>query len=392
MRILAVTPYYAPEGGGLERYAHEVLRRLATRHEVHVVAAGAAAQGREAFDGVSVERHVPRMRMGNTPLDPSLRSRLAHQLRAERPDVVWAHSPVPFPAEMAYLASRRADVPFTLTYHAGRLRGSNPFLGLAAGLHRVTLERAMMEGSAGLVAVGPYVRDHAMARQRDRVVVIPPGVDAARFAPNDDGTSHAAGAARKTPSAKDVLFVGPLDRSYHWKGLDVLLAAMRQVRRRHPDARLVLVGSGDRVPELRERAPQEKLVLEGRLPDHRLVDAYAASAVVCLPSTSDAESFGMVLAEANACGRPVVGSRIGGIPDFVRDGDNGLLATPGDPADLARCLNAMLDDPEAASRMGQRGRARVRREHDWADLARATETVLRRAADTPIGGTKGRPV
>src|SRR6185436_18061535 len=94
------------------------------------------------------------------------------------------------------------------------------------------------------------------------------------------------------------------------------------------------------------------------------------------PSTSDAESFGMVLAEANACGRPVVASDIGGIPDFVRDLDNGRLVRPGDVQDLADKIIGVLRDPDSACAMGRRGRRRVAREHDWDLLSRRTEDVL----------------
>jgi glycosyltransferase involved in cell wall biosynthesis len=363
VRILAVTPYYAPEGGGLERYAHELLRRLARRHEVAVLAAG-SAPGAAVHDGVLVERYAPLLRLGNTPLEPRLRRRVRRHLAREEPDVVWAHSPVPFPAEMAYLASR-GRAPFALTYHAGRLSGSSPLLGLAAALDRATLERRMVAGSAALMAVGPYVRDHALGRHRDRVRLVPPGVDAERFHPT-----------QRRPS-QDILFVGPLDRSYRWKGLDVLLRALPLVRAQVPDARLVLVGQGDRVPELRRRAG---VVVRGRLGDGALAATYQACGVTCLPSTTDAESFGMVLAEANACGRPVVASSVGGIPDFVRDGDNGLLAAPGDARELARRLVEVLDDPAAAHAMGMRGRERVLREHDWDRLAQAAQDVLASAA------------
>jgi glycosyltransferase involved in cell wall biosynthesis len=366
MRILAVTPYYPPDGGGLERYAHEMLARLARRHEVTVLASG-RAPSTTVHGGVRVHRHPPDLRLGNTPVDLGLRRRVARHVERERPDVVWAHSPVPFPAEMAYLASRRR-APFALTYHAGRLRGSGALLNLAAALDRATLERRMVAGSAGLAAVSPYVRDNALASQRGRVHVIPPGVDGARFTP------------APPPPGKDVLFVGPLDRSYRWKGLDVLLRAFPAVRGRHPEARLVLVGAGDRVPELRARAARDGLVLLGRLPDADLPEAYRSCAVACLPSTTDAESFGMVLAEANACGRPVVASRVGGIPSFVRHGENGLLAPPGDAGALAQAINALLDDPGAARAMGARGRERVLRDHDWDRLALATERVLLQAA------------
>lgn len=320
-------------------------------------------------DGVAVTRIEPRLRLGNTPMDPGFRHTVERTIETTLPEVVVAHTPVPFPAQMAYLAAKTHDIPFVTTYHAGRLRGSSIALNGLAALDRWTLERRMLAGSARLVAVGPYVRDHALARHRERVHIVPPGVDAGRFKP--------AGA----PDTPNILFVGPLSRSYRWKGIDVLWDAFQEVRKHLPQARLTLVGEGDRFQEFRERAEPlgDTVRLLGRLSEEALVAQYRSAAVVVLPSTSDAESFGMVLAEANACGRPVVGSDIGGIPDFVRDGDNGLLAAPGDAASLAAKILELLEDPETADEMGRRGRDRVLREHDWDRLTATTETVLEAA-------------
>ncbi|MCA1813254.1 MAG: glycosyltransferase, partial [Halobacteriales archaeon] len=122
------------------------------------------------------------------------------------------------------------------------------------------------------------------------------------------------------------------------------------------------------------------VVFRGRLSVADLVRAYQEATVVTLPSVTDAESFGMVLAEANACGRPVVGARIGGIPSFVRDGENGLLVPPSDPHALASALLQLLTDPELAEGMGQAGRTRVVEEHDWQDLTTRIEDLLLGAA------------
>ncbi|MBW3584242.1 MAG: glycosyltransferase family 4 protein [Euryarchaeota archaeon] len=366
MRILATTPYYEPEGGGLERYAHAVLRRLAARgHTVEVIAFTKGEEGDEVLDGVPVHRVRTRLRLGNTPLDPGFFTKVRRRIRAFGPDLMVAHTPVPFPAEMAYLAARKEGIPFVTTYHAGRLLGSAPHLQAFAALDRVTFERAMLGGSAGIVAVSPFVRDNALAAHKERTCIVPPGVDRSVFSPG--GRSD----------GRTILFAGPLSRSYSWKGLDVLLEAFRIVKVRMPDARLMLVGEGDRMQEL-ERFAEEvgDVSLPGRLPEQGLVEAYRGSAVTVLPSTSDAESFGMVLAEANACGRPVVGSRIGGIPYLVRHGDNGLLAAPGDPVDLAERILEVLSDPEEATRMGARGRHRIAADHDWDRLTSATEEVL----------------
>lgn len=370
LRILAVTPYYAPEGGGLERYAHQTLRRFAERgHAVQVMTFTREGLGDQELDGVYVDRRPPRWAAGNTPIDPGFFGDVREAIDRLDPDVVVAHTPVPFPAEMAFLAARLQDVPFVTTYHAGRLEGSSPLLDGLAALDRATLQKAMIAGSDELVAVSPFVREHVFDGHADRARVIPPGVDGQLFSP--DGP----------PQGDTVLFVGPVSRSYRWKGLDVLCKAFEIVQASMPEARLEIVGTGDRTDEVQRWGDAVGGVeLLGHVTDHKLVAAYRRASVVVLPSTSPAESFGMVLAEANACGRPVIGSRVGGIPSIVKDGVNGLLARPGDAVDLAGKLVDLLGDPARAQRMGEQGRKLVLRDHDWEALVDQTETVLADAA------------
>ncbi len=380
MRILAATPYYEPEGGGLERYAHEILCRLARRgHDVKVVCFTRTVPRDDEIDDVQVHRIRPRRILSNTPVDLSFRNQVTQQIATWRPHVMVAHTPVPFAAEMATSAARKAGLPYVVTYHAGRLTGGSAPLRVAAAVNRATLERRMLSGSRQLIAVSPYVRDHALRGHRERVTVIPPGVDANRFLPN--------GSLPGGP----VLFVAPLDRAYRWKGLDVLREAFAEVRQRHPGARLHLVGEGDRSREVAAWAEQmaPSVRLFGKLEWDRLVEEYQNCSVTILPSTSDAEAFGMVLAEANACGRPVIGSRIGGIPDFVEDGVNGLLAQAGDAHHLATCISRVLAHPREAGRMGDEGRQRILVHHNWDALAARTELVLLETRNRP-GLLQGR--
>lgn len=370
MRVLTVTPYYNPEGGGLERYAHEIGSRLAADgHDVRALSFTTGSARTDEQDGVAVERLEPLARLGNTPIHPSFPLQAGRRIERHEPDVVLAHTPVPFPAESAYLAARRHDVPFVLTYHAGQLRGGSPLFDGLAAADRWTLQRLMLAGADRLVAVSPHVRDQALDGHQDRTTVIPPGVDTERFFPAERDREDR------------VLFVGPLDSAYRWKGIDVLLEALPRVRGRRPDAELTIVGDGDRYEDLAEHAEATSTPIDllGRVSDQQLVEAYRQADVTVLPSTSDAESFGMVLAEANACGCPVVASDVGGVSSFVRDGENGLLAQPGDPEDLAAKITRVLEDPEQARRMGQRGREIVLEDHDWDELTDRMDRVLHAA-------------
>jgi glycosyltransferase involved in cell wall biosynthesis len=345
VRILVATPWLYPRGGGLERYAWTIASELAKQgHEIASIGHG--------------DEIRPGLKLSNTPLSRAIYAEARRRIAAERPDVVHVHTPVPGTAELVAHAARREGVPYVVTYHAGRLGGPRGLLTAAARLHEMTFERQMLRGAAGLIGVSPFVAQNALKGMR--VAIIPPGVDTERFRPQAD------------PIPGRVLFVGPAARAYRWKGLHVLTDAITRV----PGAHLRIVGEGD----LAESYRGQGATVTGRVSDVELVEEYSRASVVVLPSITSAESFGMVLAEANACERPVIGSDVGGIPSFVRDGENGFLVAPGDAGALADSISTLLADGELARRMGKTGRAIVEREHRWPELARATARVLEEAA------------
>jgi glycosyltransferase involved in cell wall biosynthesis len=184
------------------------------------------------------------------------------------------------------------------------------------------------------------------------------------------------------PTGHDVVFVGRLQRTSRWKGVEVLLSAF--ARMASPEARLVLVGDGDDVPALRAQAESlgvaDRVAWRGALHDADLVRAYQQAAVVVLPSLTEAESFGMTLVEAMSCGRPVVGSDVGGIPYVVRDGVDGLLVPPGDADALAAALDRLLASPSERMRLGDAGRQAAVERWDWRHSLAGTLQVLRNAA------------
>jgi len=151
------------------------------------------------------------------------------------------------------------------------------------------------------------------------------------------------------PEHPQALFVGVLER---YKNIDGLAAAWRRVAGSLPAARLRVVGTGTLAPIV------EDLVAEvpgtewsPRLSQQEVAAALDDSTCLVLPSRS--EGMGRVIVEAFCRGRAVIGSRVGGIPDLVEDGANGLLVEPGDAAGLAEALRRMLTDRELAERLGR---------------------------------------
>ncbi len=155
-----------------------------------------------------------------------------------------------------------------------------------------------------------------------------------------------------------VLFVGVLEP---YKSVDVLLEAWRSVVERVPGARLSIVGEGSHRERLVRQAELaglgDSVRFLGSVTRERVRELLDDAALLVLPSRS--EGMGRVILEAFARARPVVASAVGGIPELVRDGINGALVSPEDPAELAKALVAMLADPETAAAMGRAGREQV---------------------------------
>ncbi len=179
----------------------------------------------------------------------------------------------------------------------------------------------------------------------DHIVVIP------YFTPTPAVTTVASG--------RTVLFVGRVTPE---KGVDLLLDALARVT---GPWRLEIVGEGLASSDLRRRVDRDgwsdRVSFRGWLQGQALVEAYQQAAIVVVPSRWP-EPFGIVGIEAMSHARPVVACDIGGIPEWLRDGEGGRLVPPGDAAALASHISAWLDSPSEAARVAALGRARVARE------------------------------
>jgi phosphatidylinositol alpha-1,6-mannosyltransferase len=173
------------------------------------------------------------------------------------------------------------------------------------------------------------------------------------------------------------------------KGQDVLIRAMPAIRRHAPEAALVIVGGGPAEPHLRAlaaAAPAGSVVFTGQVDEDELPAHYALGDVFAMPCRTrlagmEVEGWGNVFIEAAACGRPVVVGNSGGARESLVDGETGVLVDGRDGDAVAAAVGELLADPERARRMGEAGRARVERDHDWTAIAQTLAGWLRLAAD-----------
>jgi glycosyltransferase involved in cell wall biosynthesis len=372
--VLFATPYFPPDLGGVETYTWHLARQLRARHGYRVVIAATAKDGtapgrHKGPDGIPVYRLPARLRISRTPIGVRWRHDLREIIRAEGVDLVNAHAPVPLFADAAVRAC--GDLPFVLTYHTGRMRKGDPFRDLVCSLYEHTVLAGTARRARELICSSDYVRADLAHLFAGRSTTISPGVDLVHFG------------ASPVPAVPRVVFVGSLERATAYKGLPDLLRAFAELSGSIPGALLEVVGSGAAVVAHERLAHQlgiaDRLVFTGRLDDEELAQAYRRARVLALPTHYD--SFPSVLVEAMASGRPVVSTRVGGIPSLVAEGRHGLLVEPGDIAGLTSALSSILCDHALAQRLGKAGRDHVTAELSWERQADRTADVFARALE-----------
>ena len=373
--LLLVSPYLPPHVGGVEQYVLQLARRLSGDFGWRVVIAATGERSRRRtpvreLDGdLTIYRLPVLLEKWSLGFGDAWPATLRTIIRTESIDVVNAHAPVPFIADAAARAVRRTT-PFVLTYHAGPMRkGRLAPDALGWAYEHLLLPRTAKRASQVIVSSMFVARElgHALGGS---CVAIPPGVDETTFAPS----------GRDAPSSA-LVYVGSLSSTTPYKNVPLLLEAVRDLAGRHPGISLAVVGDGDMATAYAERADElgiaSRVTFRGRLAGRELVEAYRQATILALPTLFD--SAPTVLVEAMACGVPVVSTTVGGIPELVESGVEGLLVPPADLKAFTRALDSLLGDPARARAMGAAGRARVERSLNWPALAARTSEILESA-------------
>jgi glycosyltransferase involved in cell wall biosynthesis len=227
------------------------------------------------------------------------------------------------------------------------------------------LARRALHGARKVIALSASLAEGAvrLGADPDRITVIPNGVDAKRFYPNG------------IPRESVLLFAGSLIER---KGLRTLLAAMEQIRRRHPGHRLVLIGDGPERSKLESQARDfgigESVFFTGSLSPAEVARWMRRAELFILPSLEEGQ--GVALLEALASGTPCIAGRAGGIPEVISP-EWGELVEPGNAQALANSISGLIGAPLRRQAMGNAAAAGVRAKFDWPMIAQRILDVYR---------------
>ena len=328
--------------------------------------AGSLARGEDSMEfvaeelGVNVER-LPGLRRDISPIrDVVAVFRLAQLIKRERPTILHTHTAkAGAVGRVAALVSGDARPPIVVhTFHGHVLRG---YFGPLRTLGFRLLERWLARGTTALVAVSPEVRDDLVrlgVAPREKFTVVRLGIEL------EDRLGGRNGNGRD--ETRRVLGIAPEQFTVGWIGRmtgvkrtgDVLLA-FKELRERGVDACLCMVGDGPERDQVEQRAHDLGIMRDTLFLGYQedVAPFYAAFDAMILPSGNEGTPVSAI--ESLAAGRPVVATRVGGVPDVVRDGEDGFLVELGDVGELAGALARLAEDPELRARMGEAGRTRV---------------------------------
>lgn len=353
--------------GGVETSAWRLGRTLAERgHQVTLVAGRSDRPLPPEAEGLTVRTFPYRPRESF----PDLGSRAGKFLerlsfaRAALPELTaGGHDAVlifkPYDLGPALWARRRGG--FRLGFLSG---GLESYPGYTALVRRLDYFAAVSRHLSGRIARASGVEP----------AVNHLGVDAASFRPVEPDAELAA---RVGIGPDDQVMVAAV-RLVALKGMQRAIAALALLSRDWPRLKLAVAGEGPYRAELERRAAElgvaDRVSLLGLLPAERLAGFYALGQVAVFPSMGE-EALGLAIAEASACGLPVVASRLGGVPEVV-GADAGLLIPPKDDQALAAAVAELLADPQRRRAMGQAGRARVLELFSWRATAQRLEEGL----------------
>jgi glycosyltransferase involved in cell wall biosynthesis len=327
--------------------------------------AGSLARGEDSMAFVAEGRGVDVVRIDElgreiSPLrDVVATLRLARLIRRERPDILHTHTAkAGTVGRVAALLAGRHRPPIVVhTFHGHVLRGY--FGPLRSTVFRL-LERWLAGHTTALIAVSPQVRDDLVALHvapPERFVVIRLGIELGeRVAGARDGRVESR---RYLGIPPDRFAVGWIGRMTAVKRTDDVLVAFKRLREDGVDAVLCMVGDGPDRPQLEQRAHELGIVRDTLFLGYQeeVAQFYAAFDALVLPSSNEGTPVSAI--EALAAGRPVVATRVGGVPDVVEEGKDGFLVEPGATEELADRLAQLAADPELRGRMGRAGRDRV---------------------------------
>jgi glycosyltransferase involved in cell wall biosynthesis len=371
MKLSIVVPYFTPYVRGNEYGLAESLTKLG--YDVTIIASKGKAprEIKKDFPGDHDFKFKFRVEYLPTILDIG-ENPIVSGLNLERYDVALLQEDYPFICHKAYAEAKKYGIKTILsserTYYPGGIKGR--FLKILDSVKNKELRAGVNVLTAHCSAAKDFMERELGVKREVKVIQV--GVDTELFKPNQSlEKKHGKVFTEKCYAILTVA------RLHKYKGIEYLIVAMRLLREM-PEAKLYILGKG--VEEENLKSLVKTLDLERKvefireaIPNYEMPFLYRECDVYVQPSII--EPYGIAVLEAMACGKPVVGTKVGGMLDTIKDGETGFLVEPGNAKEIADRIRILRDEDKRAE-MGKKARKRVVENFDWWVIAKRYQEVV----------------
>lgn len=365
--ITHISQYFLPYKGGQENRIWQIGKRLSSYgYSINVITSRLPNTSLfEIIDGIKVFRSRTLFKIYNTPIFP-----ISEVFRRVKTDIIEVHIPNLYTVEKGCYLSKKYNLPLVITFHH-EPKGYNNLTKIISRVWKLIFyDNTLNYATKIITPTKRYIHEcKYLWKVKDKVVVIPNGVDLELFRPLNK--TKCKNVLHIDENELNILYVGKLEE---YKGISYLIRAIGEISNKNKNIRLTIVGKGKKriFQELCRKLGVKAIFLED-IPEKELPIIYSSADVFVLPTVTT-EGFGIVILEAMACGVPVVATNVGGIPEIVEDGENGLLVPPKSSTALSNAIIYLLENDEVRNKMKRRGLKKVR-EYSWDIATKKTKEV-----------------
>ncbi len=372
-KLLLITPDFPPQIGGIQNILYNICREV-NKSKISVIAP--RSKTLTNFDSHQNFRIYRTRTFSDSTkfLIPFMLMKGLSVIKKEKPKlVICGHI---YAGPICLLFKKIFNIPYLVFTYALEIMDRR----------YVNMIKFILKNAERVVVLSDFVGEYLVnLGLKEKIVKIPPSIDTTLFHPDVDPIP----VIRKyhLEGKKIILTVGRLDAREQYKGHDIVIRTLPTVLESIPNLRYLIVGGG--TDEVRLKRIVKKLHLEdivvftGSIPHIQIAQFYTASDLFIMMSKKivtdrkvKTEGFGIVFAEANACGKPVIGGKSGGVSDAVLDGVTGLLVDPESQKEIANAIVQLLKDRKLSKGLAKRGRERVLQELSLGKIAERVTLLI----------------
>ena len=322
-----------------------------------------------------VKRLYPWFKYGNAGILPQLLYKLPSY------DVVHLHYPFFGGAEMIYLLDKIKDIKLVLTYHMDVV--GTGLLKKFFDFHTKNVLPHILNRADKIIVTSWDYAENSNIKERIKIEPekfheVPCGVNHLLFKPRFKDKDLIK--KYNLYDKKIILFVGALDKAHYFKGVNILIQAIKNLPT-NDDFRLLIVGEGDLKESYESMVDSfglgKKIIFTGYVRDKELPQYYNLADLLVSPSTDKSEAFGIVLIEAMSSGLPVIAGDLAGVRSVVDKQKTGLLVKLNDIENLTKMIKFLLDNPRTAKEYGQAGRKKILELYTWERIGVKLDNVFK---------------